>query len=140
MKTLTSSNNEHDLKSKLQLMGDISGKTVLLAYDDPQFKLEIVNEIMQEFVKMGRQVQYLDFDLQFSSLLQNISIEEREKFRDITVIPQLTNDINEIFSLSQLCQQGGIVVLDTFNTLQNLMLDGNLGNSAAANHRTAVVI
>ena len=128
------------MKSKSQLIGDISGKTVLLAYDDPQYKLEIVTGIIGENAKMGQQVQYLDFDLQFSSLLRNLSIAEKEKFAGISVFPYLTDDINDIFSISQLSNQGGIVVLDTFNTLQNLMLMGNLGDSVVANHRTAVVI
>lgn len=128
------------LKSKSHLVADLLGKTVLIAYDDPQVKLDVVTEIIREFVKANQQVQYLDFDLQFSSLLQNLSIREQDEFRSVQTLPHLSNDISDVFALAQSCHQGGIIIIDSFNTLQDLLLLGNLDDSSKANHRTAVVL
>lgn len=113
---------------------------MLLAYDDPQVKLDVVMEILREFVKGDQQIQYLDFDLQFSSLLQNLSVRQHEMFRKVQMLPHLSNDISDIFALTQSCHHGGIIIIDTFNTLQNLLLLNNFDDSSTANHRTAVVL
>lgn len=128
------------MKSINDLIDDISGKTVSMSYDDTQIKLDLVIGILREFVIAGKQVQYIDFDLQFSSLLKNLTVKEQEEFHDVLVFPQITDAIDSVFAISESCLHGGIVMLDTFNTLQCLMLPGNLEDSVAANHRTAIVV
>lgn len=128
------------MKSSSDLVSDISCKVVSLSYDDPRFKLDLAMSVVQEFSSMGKQVQYLDFDLQFSSMLKNLSVMAGDKFSGVEVFPQLDKDISSIFLLFETSKEGGVIVIDTINTFQNLLMMGELRDSAVANHRAAIVI
>lgn len=128
------------MKPSSDLIDATSCKVVSLSYDDPQIKLDLAVAVMQEFAKAGLQVQYLDFDMQLSSMLENLSKTDRERFSSLEVFPQLTDEISDIFLPIESCREGGVIAIDTINTLQNLLLVGDLKDSAAANHRTAIII
>ena len=67
------------MKSSSDLIDATFRKVVSFSYDDPQIKLDLAVGIMHEFARAGRQVQYLDFDMQLSSMLENLAEEECEK-------------------------------------------------------------
>lgn len=128
------------MKSSSDLIDATSRKVVSLSYDDPQIKLDLAVAVMQEFARAGMQVQYIDFDLQLSSMLENLSKEKRESLSSLEVFPQLTGEISDLFLPFESSREGGVIAIDTINTLQNLLLAGDLKDSSTANHRTAIII
>jgi hypothetical protein len=90
-------------------------------------------------------VSYVDFDLQFSSLLQNLDRGEfvrmsgSEKLR----VLQAPDDIPDFVAsmAGYKLQQGSVLILDSLNSLQNLLTDdmGTKG-SREANQKTALVV
>ncbi len=70
---------------------------------------------------------YIDFDLQFSSLLQNLDSREFAQMSDSEKlsIVQPPDDILEfVTSMARYnLQQGGVMILDSLNSLQNLLTD-----------------
>lgn len=128
------------MKTILEFPKDVSGKIVSLSYDDPRIKLNLVREIIRSFNQSNQQVQYVDLDLQYSSMLMNLRTGDKETFPKAEVLAHVTEEIIDILEIVKSSRRGGIVIIDTLNTLQNLMLYGKLNDTAVANHRTAVLI
>ena len=132
------------LKPLQELFHDISESEIIsLVYNDPRIKPRMMEAIVNQSLDLKHQVQYIDFDLQFSSLLQNLS---NSKFRQIVnenlqILqpgPTVTDFIPPVF---QVARNGGLIILDSLNTLQNMLsLEPTITDLKSANHRSAVLV
>ncbi len=88
---------------------------------------------------------YVDFDLQFSSLLQNLdsaSYEGLTKSGKLKVLQPSEDILDFAEGISgQEMQSGGALILDSLNSLQSLLTDeaSNRG-SKIANQKTALIV
>lgn len=88
---------------------------------------------------------YIDLDLQFSSLLQNLDQAAYDRLANSRklVVLQPPDDVLELVELiaSQKMQKGGILILDSLNSLQNILTeDGSKQQMKAANQKTALIV
>ena len=115
---------------------------VSLVYDDPRIKVKMVSEIVLQYLVAQKQVLYVDFDLQFSSLIQNLSEFTLRPFESSNLhIIARKDPVEMLDSLVTLTGEGGLVVIDTLNTLQKMYLRFPTACEAkTANHRSAVLI
>jgi len=102
-----------------------------------------MNSLVEVFVTSA-EVLYVDYDLQFSSSLQNLEeIEYDKKFGKNLQVLQPSDDaldfVSQIASIKM--RHGGVLILDSLNSLQNVIA-GNFsdGESKIANQRSALVI
>ena len=119
--------------------------TITLAFDDPRIKPLVSLRLIQKILESQKSVIYLDFDLLFSSFLQNL--ESSELDREITnrnlIVMQPTDDILEFIRniAFEKMKQGGALILDSLNSLQNLLNDDEISRgSKEANQKTALVV
>ena len=122
---------------------DISNlEVVSLIYDDPRIKIKMISDIVNQFLVAQEQILYADFDLQFSSLMQNMSEYDLLPLESTNLHVIATKDPAEMFdSLVTLASIGGLVVIDSLNTLQRLYLRlPTVSDAKTANHRSAVLI
>jgi hypothetical protein len=126
------------LKSLADLIRDISSSEIIsLAYDDPRIKLSMVQSIVEECLG-STQLQYIDFDLQFSSMLQNGDRKYNENLQLFQPGPSVLDFVVPMLKTAKL---GGLVIVDTLNTVQNLFsLEPTPSDIKAANHRSAVLV
>ena len=132
-----------------ELLSDIKSapQTITFALDEPETRTPLIQDLVSGFFETSDQVHYIDFDLQYSSLLQNISRQEYEAFaRDLFLFQPSNNvvpDLVDCIAPSPDIRRGGLVVLDSLNTLQNLLwVPAEVSSAGAreANHRTAVLV
>jgi len=98
-----------------------------------------------ELLRLREDVIYLDFDLQFSSILQNLESSRFDLIRSTGLLHVLqpSDEILEfVESLAQYkFHSGGVIVLDSLNSLQNLLTGGRIGEgSKEANQKTALIV
>jgi hypothetical protein len=115
---------------------------VSLIYDDPRVKIKTIHQIVLQYLILKKQVLYIDFDIQFSSMVQNLSEKEFGVLSSLDLSILTPNDPMEIFdSLITSPNESGLVVIDTLNTMQRLFLHGPTDVDArTANHKSAVLI
>jgi hypothetical protein len=123
------------------------GGTITLSSQSPIIKTLILSAIVQEFEKRGQQIQYLDLDLQYSSMLASIA-ESRERdylagflhiFRSRGV-----DTIDLVISLLDFPEvdRRGLVIVDSIGTMQSLLAQegGNKIDYVKSNHETAILL
>ncbi|MHB1868625.1 MAG: hypothetical protein ACYCPP_06730 [Nitrososphaerales archaeon] len=121
----------------------LESEIVSLAYNDPRIKVKTIQAIVFECLNSKQQVHYLDFDLQFSSMLQNLSKSEFERISklDLNVLQPGDNIEDPILTVQESNRKGGLVVIDSFNTLQNLFsVLPSPTDAKTANHRSTVLV
>ncbi len=122
--------------------------TVALVADNPTLKTETLASLCKYLASSHQQVHYVDLDLQFSSLVQNYRMITGFGFPPVgssinVGIPQVQNVSQQIIDF--LCdpelRPGGAFVIDSINSLQNLVRVGNTdSDSVIANHKVAILI
>lgn len=115
-----------------------------LAFDEPRIKPAVSLAMVERFLQQHAVI-YVDFDLQFSSLLQNIDGKKFSKIADsgrLAVMQPSDDVLDFIGNVSDLkMSSGGIVFLDSLNTLQALLTDSLAERGALiANQKTAMVV
>jgi hypothetical protein len=120
-----------------------SNQTATLVVEDPEIKTALMSRLVEVFVTLT-EVLYVDYDLQFSSSLQNLEeIEYDKKFGKNLQVLQPPDDALDFVSqiASKKMHVGGVLILDSLNSLQNVIA-GNFsdGESKIANQRSALVI
>lgn len=121
----------------------LESEIVSLAYNDPRIKVKTIQAIVFECLNSKQQVHYLDFDLQFSSMLQNLSKLEFERISklDLNILQPSNNIEDPILTVQESNRNGGLVVIDSLNTLQNLFsVSPSLTDAKTANHRATVLV
>lgn len=115
---------------------------VSLIYDDPRIKIKMVSDIVHQFLVAQEQILYADYDLQFSSLIQNMSEHDLLPFESANLhVIAMKDPIEMLDSLVAVAGIGGLVVIDSLNTLQRLFLRlPTVSDAKTANHRSAVLI
>jgi hypothetical protein len=118
--------------------------TVTLAFNDPLVRLPVFVDLVQRLVQRA-QVVYLDFDLQFSSLLYNLDEPQRRIFADsdsLVIVKPSINTLDFIEGIGQLnIRQEGVIVLDSLNSLQSMLAESTSGKeSKIANQKTAAIV
>jgi hypothetical protein len=128
-----------------KLLGEIVSKnqTVTLVFEDPKIKPAVMKRIVEVLVQSA-EVVYADYDLQFSSTLQNLEeIDYARTFgKNLQVIQPSDDALDFVTHIASIRMgQSGILILDSLNSLQNVIA-GNLteGESKIANQRSALVI
>ncbi|MHB1908111.1 MAG: hypothetical protein ACYCQJ_04460 [Nitrososphaerales archaeon] len=115
-------------------------KTVTLSSPIPYAKTQAISLIVNHFLSLEKQVHYLDFDLQFSSLYLN---QESKLNRNLKLFADsgaaISDSIVELISSDS--EAGGLVVLDGINSLQSLLREKNyITDSIKANHGASVLV
>jgi hypothetical protein len=124
-------------------------QTVTLAIDEPRIKPFLTQSLSAACIQSGHQLHYVDFDLQFSSMLQNLSSKALDEMNDggnLDVFQPREGEqaalevIDHVESLQKV-KQGGLVMLDSLNTLQNMLWKEQSPTAAqVANHKSAILI
>lgn len=130
-----------------KLANDLRANEVVTVFcDTPQLKLEFAIELVKYCVNNGLPVSYLDFDLLFSSFVQNITQQEYAKIATKGMLKMIQPEEHAIeeslVSLaSDFTSRGGFIILDSANMIQNLLsLSSTPANQTAANHKSAILI
>ncbi len=125
-------------------MNDFSDcEVVSLAYSDPRIKPKMMLALVKESLGSGHPVEYIDFDLQFSSLLQSLSDDQYNEISDelLRVFQPGPNVIDFVAPLFNSGRKGGLIVIDSLNTAQNLLSqEPTAADLKLANHRAAIFI
>jgi hypothetical protein len=132
------------LKPLQELFHDISESEIIsLVYNDPRIRPKMMEAIVNQSLGLKHQVQYIDFDLQFSSLLQNLSNSKfrlivNENLQILQPGPTVTDFFPFVF---QAARNEGLIIMDSLNTLQNMLsLEPTITDLKSANHRSAVLV
>jgi len=102
-------------------------------------------KLVKEFIALQKNVAYVDFDLQFSSLLQNLDRQEYVHMSDSGKlhVVQPPDDILDFVTVmaGYKLPRGGVVILDSLNSLQSLLTDERTNQgSKEANQKTALIV
>jgi len=103
-----------------------------------------MKKIMGGFLEFG-QVHYIDFDMQFSSLIQNMSDEEYSKLiaEGLALIQPGDDslDVISFFASKKKLEKGGVIILDSMNSLQSVLSNNSSSlSSKIANYRSSIFI
>lgn len=129
------------MKNTDDLVDDISRcEIITLATDSPAIKPRIMLEIVIQSVNMGKQIHYLDYDLQFSSLLQNLPLRDYDDInKDLLCVIQPTELLDWYLPFGGEMKDSGTIIVDSINTVQNMIVDSQpLSDTKTANYRCAV--
>ena len=89
-------------------------------------------------------IHYIDFDLSFSSLIQNIPESEfNELSRRLRIVQPKESMIwrTLISELAPIAKEEGFIIIDSLNMMQNLIaLETSPPDLAVANHKSSVLI
>ena len=105
-----------NLKSLRELFHDISESEIIsLAYNDPRIKPKMMQAMVSDILNLKHQVQYVDFDLQFSSFLQNLPSSEFKKIFDenLQILQPGPTVTDFIIPLFQTSSNEGLVIIDS---------------------------
>ena len=112
-------------------------------FEDPKIKPALMKRVVEASLSLG-EVLYIDYDLQFSSILQNIDeIDYAGTFgKNLQVMQPSDNALDFISDIASIeMHRGGILILDSLNSLQNTIAGNFLEVEAKiANQRSALVI
>lgn len=132
------------LKSSSELLSDTSDcEVVSLAYNDPRIKPKMMLAFVEECLKLNYQIDYLDFDLQFSSLLQNMPESESKELSSakVRVFQPGPNVTDIVTSVADSHFGRSFLVIDSLNTVQNLLSRSpSPTDLKSANHRSAIFV
>ncbi|MDH2899604.1 MAG: hypothetical protein PXY39_01400 [archaeon] len=118
-------------------------QTITFSSQNPMIKTLTLSIIVDEFLSSKQQVQYVDLDLQYSSMFTN-SLDHRHlasetlqmfRSRDLQTVDLVISLLN-----SQV-RKGGIIVVDSINTLQMLLHESEHRiDFVKSNHEAAILI
>jgi hypothetical protein len=124
-------------------------EVVAISADDSSLRMQFLRRISKHVSRrLGRQIQLIDFDLQFSSYMNNIvAIEgigediDNQLFNIMQPSESSIEDsVIKLASSSDL-RPGGIMILDSINTLQGMLRNPESDpDSVVANHKAAILI
>ncbi len=120
--------------------------TITLSAQNPSLKTSMLYAIVKALCAEGKFVSYLDLDLQFSSMIANRKVSETMsqslatlevwRARDDRVFDSIVS-----FLSRREMRNGGVIIIDSVNTLQDLFKDSNSEqDSASANHKASITI
>ncbi|MGI0085777.1 MAG: hypothetical protein ACREBQ_11920, partial [Nitrososphaerales archaeon] len=119
--------------------------TVTLSTQSAYLKTSVLFSIVNYLSSQDKRVDFLDLDLQFSSMLANLKTESAltsfEKM--MTYCPKESEVFDSIISLlsQKDLGRGGAIIMDSINSLQDLLRQAdNDPDSAKANHRAAIIL
>ena len=123
---------------------DAHPQTVTIAVEDPRIKPALVKKIVQELVKSGK-LFYFDYDLQYSSYLQNISPGEYSSLISMGLSVFQPNNVGADFVNSfehpEEFGTGGVFVLDSINSMQAILSENaSLRSAKTANYKAAFLV
>ncbi|MCL4518760.1 MAG: hypothetical protein M1587_06135 [Thaumarchaeota archaeon] len=131
------------MKSLGELIRDLRTCEIATAsFDSPLLRLEFVLEFVRDCISSDLAIDYVDYDLTFSSLLHNISPPETflQKIH-ITQPEESSPERSLISALTSLEKSEGFLVLDSLNMMQNLLaLKSPSPDLAIANHRSSILV
>lgn len=121
---------------------------VTITSDSSPLKTEFLRRLLATIGKFGKEVHFLDFDLQFSSYLNNLKQITGFHFDPSLEFylfqpeeGRVEDSVVELLSEFSSAKRGGLVVLDSLNTLQNLIRIKETDiDSVDANHKAAILI
>jgi len=131
------------LNSLLQKITSKHGTTTLVI-EDPRMKPALMRKVVSNMIEIAP-ICFIDFDLQFSSLLQNAPNEfyARLVSNGLLVI-QPDNDLTELvnfLAIPGFIRDRGVIILDSFNSLQNLLSSNSSPQRLkTANYRSFLLI
>ncbi len=130
------------LKQLADFPSDISSAEVVsLAYDDPRIKLHLICQIVLQYLKIDRHVLYFDFDTQFSASIRNAPQDHLANLLSSRLSVITPKEPTDVLDFPTLSEKRGLVVIDTLNTMQRLLLRTPTQSDArTASHRSAVLI
>jgi hypothetical protein len=136
------------LDNVASLLGRLEGlEVVSVSTDEPMLKLSFAFEFVRSCLEKSIRVHYLDLDLQFSSLIQNLPTDiSRMMWGDERLVIEQPADagiVEAIFrtQFDSNAQGGGLVVLDSINMMQNILsASGKSLDQLKANHECALLI
>ena len=120
--------------------------TVTLSTQSPFLKTSLLFLILKHLRNEDKPLHLLDLDLQFSSMLANIRSSAPH---DIEPFPKLVtycpNDDQLFDSMISLLSQkelgrGGVIVIDSVNSMQDLLRSTDETDSSKANHKAGIVL
>jgi hypothetical protein len=117
-------------------------ETVSLAYDDPRIKLQIMYQFVVQQLSHSWSVLYVDVDAQFSALLANLRQIAFDRYPSANFNVIAPVDPFAMFDFILTMPPGrGVVVIDTLNTLQRMLLRvPTKADAKTASHRLAVIM
>lgn len=132
------------LKTLRELLSELSDcEVVSFAYNDPRIKPKMMFAIVKESLVLRLPVEYIDFDLQFSSLLQNLPDDQFNGLSDelLRVFQPGSSVVDFVVPLFNSGRRKGLIVIDSFNTVQNLLSqEPMVTDLKLANHKAAVLV
>lgn len=119
--------------------------TITLSAQNPSLKTSALVLILKHICAQDKPVHFLDLDLQFSSTLANLpaSYALKSFAKLVTYCPKENEVFDSIISLlsKDALGRGGAIVMDSVNSLQDLLrLAGSETDSAKANHKAAIIL
>ncbi len=125
------------------LLGFTGPKTVTISSKDSFLKTTFVFLLVQEVLAKGIPVDYLDLDLQFSSLISNINLKS-DYYGKLSLLQpsqeSLEETIIDLLSRTEVAN-GGIILLDSINTFQHLLRKKyGRDDSTKSNHQAAIFV
>jgi hypothetical protein len=119
-------------------------QVLTIAVENARLKPGLVERIVGGFVSEG-DVTYFDYDLQFSSFLQNSSERLFSEWtsKGLLVVQPNDDPMNIIVSFSSPAKvrSGGTFILDSINSFQNLLSrNGSIQSAKTANYRSSVLL
>jgi len=117
---------------------------ITIAVENPRVKAVLVNNIVEGFLSQG-DVTYFDYDLQFSSFLQNAPEPLYSEWlsKGLLVVQPNEDPLNLVVTFSSLekIRKGGAYILDSINSLQTLLSpNSSLQSAKSANYRSSVLL
>jgi hypothetical protein len=136
----------HNLSSLDGLLRDITrnSRTITLAFDEPRIKPAVLLSLVKRFIVVA-DVTFVDFDLQFSSILQNLddsSYRLIDGRRHLSVMQPSNKILDFVGNISsKKINSQGVMILDSLNSLQAILTDdSSTRGSKSANQKTALIV
>jgi hypothetical protein len=120
-------------------------ETITLSSQSPATKTSTLSAIVDCFLSGEKQVQYLDLDLQFSSMVTNNPNDVQRSSELLQIFwSRDIQTVDLIISLldSSNVKKGGIIIVDSIGSLQSLLLQQGERriDFVKSNHRAAVLL
>lgn len=119
--------------------------TITLSAQNPSLKTSALLLILKHICTRNKPVHFLDLDLQFSSTLANLpaAYDLKPLAKLVTYCPKENEVFDSMMSLlsQDALGRGGAIVIDSVNSLQDLLRQGGSeADSTKANHKAAIIL
>lgn len=117
--------------------------TTTISADTPIVKTLVAALLVEDFLRSGSTVYYLDCDLQYSSLLAqqdpaNVNYSSLHVFAPAE--KEIIDKAAEMISRNETQNARGLVVIDSLNSLQDMLRGDERNDSMKANHESATML